>query len=180
MRFRVPELICTALLVAVVIGTSNPVATFLGHGPERQQTALAQTPPPDPRRSAVLKSEFRNVLSFALAVLAEQGTPVSYVSRERGLIRTGSVSVGQNRLRELTTERFRPVVDKLGRQGGRYILQITITSVSTAETKVIVESLIVLRIAESAGAVGGQVVPSSMRIETEILEKLVAKVRTAR
>ena len=180
MRLGVRGSICTALLVAGAIVVSSPPVSLLGHTRGRQQAVLAQTPQRDPRKSAVVRSDFRNVLSTALAVFAEQGTPVSYISRERGLIRTASVSVGQSRLRELTTERFRPVVDKLGRNGGRYVLQITVKSVSTMETKVIVESMIVLRIVDSASAVGGQVVPTSMRIETEFLEKLAAKVRTSR
>lgn len=105
---------------------------------------------------------------------------MGYVSGERGVIRTGSVTVDQNRMRQMTLERFRPVVDKLGRKGGRYLLQISVTSVRPTETNVRVRSLIVLRVVGSASPVGGQVLPSNMRIETEFLEKLAAKVRTSR
>lgn len=179
MHFRVPGSICTVLLVAGTVIVSSSVASLLGHTSTRLQTALAQTPQPD-RGSAVVRSDFRNVFSSALSVLADQRIPVGYVSGERGVIRTGSVTVDQNRMRQMTLERFRPVVDKLGRKGGRYLLQISVTSVRPTETNVRVRSLIVLRVVGSASPVGGQVLPSNMRIETEFLEKLAAKVRTSR
>ncbi len=195
MRFGAPRSIRTALLVAAILAVPSPVASFIEYAPAQPQIALAQTvrPSPSPQsgqpdpRSAVFAADFRTVFSSALAVLAEQGIPVSDrrepglvrglvpLVHKEGLIRTGSVKVDQNRLRELVAERFRPLVNRRGRWGGRYVLQITITSVSRAQTKVSLETLIVVTLSESHGP-GGQVVPSSMRLETEFLDRLAARI----
>lgn len=149
-------------------------------GPMAPVDPIAVAPitiPPIDRRSVTLTRDSRRVVNAAIAVLAEMGTPVIYLDRDRGLIRTGSVNVDQPKLRESTTPRFRPVVDRMGQRGGRYILNITATPISPNETLVRVDSVIILKIAGSNSGVGGQVLPSSMRIETELLQKLAAKVR---
>ncbi len=187
--FRGPGSIRSALLIAVIFAVSIPGAGF-----------LAQAVRPDPR-SAIYRADFHTVFSSALAVLDEQKIPLSDrrepgplrgldpLVPKVGLVRTGSVKVDQNRLRELVAERFKPLVEKRGRRGGRYVLTITITSVSRGQlertdwraqsgiTKVTPEARIVVMLSEPRSVVGGQSVPSSMRLEMEFLARLAAKIQ---
>jgi hypothetical protein len=180
MRVRISKLCIVLLAVAGLVGHSSLTG---------QQTTSAQPSPVGPAGpasaariidgSAVLGSDHGRVVTAALAVLSEQRVPVRYIDKDRRLIRTGSVNVNQGRLRELTTPRFRPIVDRLGRRGGRYLLQIRFAPFSSTETAVKVDAMILLTLVGS-DAVGGQILPSSMVIESEFLQQLAAKVLAGR
>lgn len=189
----------TALLIAFLLAALTPVARFLNR-PEQSQFVLtliralisrSESTRQDPR-SAVYAADLRTVFSSALDLLSEQKISVRDRSErllfrgrvplvpKKGLIRTSSVKVDQKQLRELVAERFRPLVDRRGRRGGRYVLTIRMRSVRRAETRVSVEPLIVITLWEPSSAQGGVPLPSSMRLEAEFLAKLATKVPRSR
>lgn len=135
----------------------------------------AQAAPPI--TEAAFSHDFRTVFSTVLGVFANQKVPLSLVSRERGLIRTGSVDVPQARLRQLVLKQFEVVVDKQGRQGGRFLLELTLSGITEKETKVAVKAMIVLT-TESLSPAGGQIVPSNGTLETELLMALAKALRS--
>ncbi|HET7379747.1 MAG TPA: hypothetical protein VFJ24_06890 [Gaiellales bacterium] len=140
------------------------------------RAASAQSAPQTTQ--AVFASEFRAVFVSVLSVLQDRKIPVSFASTERGLIRTGSVPVSQQRLRQMTTMEFQQVVDRRGKQGGRFVLEVAVSTHKDNKTSVGVKSMIVMTDAESQSPAGGQVLPSSGVLEREILTALKMALRS--
>ncbi len=154
------------------------VSIYLTSGPGgRTSRGVVVTAQPT-SQEATVAYDFRAVFSAVLGVFADQKVPVSFASREKGIIRTASVKIAQTRLKQLVEKRFEPVVERLGKQGGRYVLEVSLSRVGPAQTKVKVDVLLVVTVPESANPMGGQDVPSNGTLETEFLKALANKLRS--
>lgn len=120
------------------------------------------------------------VSSVLLAIFADRKIPVSLVSPERGVIRTGSVEVSQSRLRQLVRKEFESAVDRFGRQGGRFVMQVGVAKTSQPGTTVTVSSMIVMRLSDTLSPAGGQIMRSNGALEKELLTALSTALRVPR
>lgn len=161
----------------LVISTTGEVSaarqpTSIGRNPVRESVLAQESPVCSELGVArTFSASFDKVFAASLAVLEEKEEPTALDDPVRGLINTGSVSVDNQRLRQIVAEEF---LEFLGDRDGRYLLSFCLETVSDQSTTVIVTPLIIMDLLVQS-FLGGRPVASNGTLETEHLDAIAEK-----